>query len=391
MTLAYFDCFSGAAGDMIVGALLDAGASIDQVRRNLSLLDVSGYSVEAAKITKQGFAATQFTVHVEPGDQPHRRLRDVLDILKAPALPDRIARQARSIFEKLAAAEAQAHGTDADSVHFHEVGAVDAIVDVVAAVTALDQLEVDRVVCSPICVGSGTVRTAHGELPVPAPGTAVLLKGVPVTGGEEPGELITPTGAAILTAVADTFGPLPSMTPHAVGYGAGQRESAHRPNVLRVMLGTVADDAETDEVVILEASGDDTTGEAVGYCMERLLNAGALDAYCLPIYMKKSRPGSLLTVISTFADADRLADIIFAETTTFGVRRSTARRSKLCREHETVETPFGAVRMKVGRRGGRVITASPEYEDCRRIAKEKNLTLRAVANAAVVAWERARS
>jgi uncharacterized protein (TIGR00299 family) protein len=386
MTTAYFDCFSGAAGDMIVGSLLDAGASIDAIRETLSKLNVSGYSVKAEKMTKQGFASTRFIVDVGSGDPDHRHLKDILAILDEADLPDPVKTQSRAVFSKLGAAEAEVHGSTIEKIHFHEVGAVDAIVDVVAAASALHQLGIDRVVCSPICVGSGTVRMAHGELPVPAPATAILLRGVPIIASNEPGERTTPTGAAILTTLADYFGALPNMTTRAIGYGAGAREGLHRPNLLRVMLGTVVAEAERDEVVVLETAIDDCTGEALGHTMERLLNAGALDAYCLPIQMKKSRPGSLLTAICSFADADRLEAIIFAETTTFGIRRSTARRSKLSREHQTVETPFGAVRIKIGRRGDQVVSASPEFEDCRRIAIEKGVPLRTVEDAARAAW-----
>ncbi len=388
MSMAYFDCFSGAAGDMIVGALLDAGATLDRVRETLSGLDVSGYAVNAEKVTKQGFAATRFSVDVGSGDDHHRHLKDIVAIINGSELPETVKTRSATAFTKLAAAEAEVHGSTIGKVHFHEVGAVDAIVDVVAAMAALDELSVGRVVCSPICVGSGTVQMAHGVLPVPAPATALLLRGVPLVASHEAGERTTPTGAAILTTLADHFGPLPDVTPRAIGYGAGTREGVHRPNLLRVILGDVVADAERDEVVVLETAIDDCTGEAIGHAIDRLLNAGALDAYCSPIQMKKSRPGSLLTVISSFADADRLEAMLFAETTTFGIRRTTACRSKLSREHEAVDTPHGPVRMKVGRRGGEIISVSPEYEDCRRIATEKGLPLRIVEDAARAAWHR---
>jgi uncharacterized protein (TIGR00299 family) protein len=231
----------------------------------------------------------------------------------------------------------------------------------------------------------------HGILPVPAPATAVLLEGVPIAATNETGELTTPTGAAILTTIADSFGPLPAMTPTATGYGAGTRDGTERPNLLRVMLGNAGTNAETDEVVILEANIDDCTAEVLAHCLDRLLNAGALDAYCLPIYMKKSRPGTLVTVISSPADVDRLEALIFAETTTFGVRRTDARRSKLSREHQTVQTPLGAIRIKVGSRGGQVITAAPEFEDCRQIAQDNGLTLKEVMTTALRVWEKTRS
>lgn len=390
MNTAYFDCFSGASGDMIVGALIDAGASLEGLRDALSRLNVAGYAISASKITKQALAATRFEVTVESADQPHRHLRDIVAILESSDLGDRVKQHAIRVFQRLAEAEAQVHGTDVNAVHFHEVGAVDAIVDVVATVSALDQLQVQRVICSPICVGSGTVQCDHGVLPVPAPATAVLLRGQPIAECDEPGELTTPTGAALLTTLAESFGPLPSMTIRTVGYGAGTRDGVHRPNVLRVILGDPSPAGSTDEVVVLETAVDDTTGEAVGHCLERLFDAGALDAYCLPIYMKKSRPGLLLTVLSSVAEADRLEAVIFAETTTFGVRRYRARRTKLDREHRDVDTPWGRVRVKIGRRGRDVVTVAPEYEDCRRVAADSRVALRDVLNAALRGWEAVR-
>ncbi len=389
MTIAYFDCFSGAAGDMIVGALIDAGAPFDPLRDILAGLNVPGYRVEAVKVSRRHFAATQFRVHVDPGDKPHRHLKDVLAILHAGQLPPAVRARAEHIFTRLAEAEATAHGVPVEQIHFHEVGAIDAIVDVVAAVAALDLLGVTQVICSPLVVGSGTVRAEHGLMPVPAPGTAALLKGVPIAACDnEPGELLTPTGAAVLTTLADRYGPLPAMTLQAIGYGAGTREARHRPNLLRVILGSPAADPGGDEVVILEANLDDCTGEAVGHCLDELLEAGALDAYCLPIHMKKSRPGLILTALADATHVDRLEEIIFRETTTFGIRRWTARRSRLTREHQTVQTPFGPVRMKIGRKAGQVVTASPEFDDCRRLAREGGVALRQVMDAARAAWER---
>jgi uncharacterized protein (TIGR00299 family) protein len=388
MTIAYFDCFSGAAGDMIVGALIDAGAPVDRLREILDGLNVPGFRIEAEKVSKQHFAATRFCVHVEPGDKPHRHLKDVLGILHAGKLSECVRADAARIFTRLAEAEAVAHGVPVEKIHFHEVGAIDAIVDVVAAVAALDLLGVRQVICSPLVVGSGVVRAEHGAMPVPAPGTAALLRGVPIAECDEPGELLTPTGAAVLTTLAERYGPLPSLTPQAIGYGVGTREGRHRPNLLRVILGSPIGDPGADEVVILEANLDDCTGEAVGHCLDRLFEAGALDAYCLPIQMKKSRPGLILTALADPADVDRLEDIIFRETTTFGVRRQSARRSRLAREHQTVQTPFGTVRMKIGRKAGHVVTASPEFEDCRRLAHEAGVALRMVMDAARSAWER---
>ena len=388
MTLAYFDCFSGASGDMILGALVDAGVPVEVLRERLSGLAVGGYSLVAERVVKQGFTATQVRVELnESEDVPHRRLKDVLSIIESGGLPPAVRDQAVAIFTRLAEAEARAHGTEVENVHFHEVGAVDAIVDVVGAVLALDELKVSRILCSPIPTGSGTVKCAHGVIPVPAPATVALLDGVPLLSTDEPGELTTPTGAAILTTLAESFGPLPGMTLRRWGCGAGRRDGLHRPNLLRVLLGESSPDSAADEVVVLESNLDDVSSEAVGFCVGKLLDAGALDAYTVPITMKKSRPGVVLTVLAHPTDAGRMEEIIFRETTAFGIRRHAARREKLERRHETVETRFGPIRVKVGSREGVICTTSPEYEDCRRAAETCGAPLKEVIRAATKAWE----
>ncbi|MCH7995814.1 MAG: nickel pincer cofactor biosynthesis protein LarC, partial [Planctomycetes bacterium] len=278
MTVAYFDCFSGAAGDMIVASLIDAGADEQALREGLSSLAVAGYTLKIEKIRKQGFAATRFLVELDStAPQPHRHLADVVEIIRSGNLPDRVRQNSIEVFERLAKAEAQVHGTSVDKVHFHEVGAVDAIVDVVGAMLALQTLGVERVVCSPIPVGSGTVKCAHGVMPIPAPATAELLQGVPLAETDETGELITPTGAAVLTTLADEFGPLPAMSVSAIGYGAGTRDGAAVPNLLRVFLGAASDSDDADSVTVLETNLDDASGEIVGYTIERALQMGALD------------------------------------------------------------------------------------------------------------------
>lgn len=385
MSIAYLDCFNGAAGDMIVAALLDAGADAERLRHDLSSLPLEGYTLEIAKVKKQGFAATRFVVHLEARAQPHRHLKDVLHILEHANLPEAIMEKASRVFMRLAVAEAAVHGTTTDKVHFHEVGAVDAIIDVVAALLALDQLAIETIICSPVPVGSGTVRCDHGVMPVPAPAVAELLKGVPLAATDEPGELTTPTGAALLTSLAQTYGPCPEMTPRAVGYGAGTRDGQTRPNVLRVLVGEANSEGAIDEVVVLEANLDDTTPEVIGYCLERLLAEGALDAYAVPIHMKKSRAAVLLTALCTADKADQMEHLMLMETTTFGVRRHSARRSKLVRRHDSVSTPFGTVRIKVGEGRG-VVTAAPEFEDCRALAAARGVALREVMIAAQVAW-----
>ncbi|MGD2111243.1 MAG: nickel pincer cofactor biosynthesis protein LarC [Phycisphaerae bacterium] len=386
MNVAYFDCFSGAGGDMIVASLIDAGADAQTLREGLSGLGVEGYALSIERINKQGFAATRFHVQLDRDcSQPHRHLKDVVGVLERSTLSASVQRRAVSVFTRLAEAEAKVHGTTVEQVHFHEVGAVDALLDVVGAVLGLELLGVERVVCSAVPTGSGTVVCEHGVIPVPAPATAELLRGVPLASTEETGELLTPTAAAVLTTLAVEFGPLPAMTVRSVGHGAGTRDGKRVANVLRVMVGECADDADTDSISVVEANLDDATPEVTGHCMERLFAAGALDVYAVPIQMKKSRPGVVLTALCEHARAAELEAIIFAETPTFGVRRHSVTRAKMRRRHETVSTRFGEIRMKVGERGG-VVTASPEYEDCQSAAKKHGAALRDVMAAANAAW-----
>lgn len=389
MNIAYFDCFSGAGGDMIVAALIDAGADVEALKKGLSALKVGGYDLSIERVTKQGLAATRFHVQLDAdAPQPQRHLRHVLEILNSSALSEGVRDKACRVFERLAEAEAAVHGTTVEKVHFHEVGAVDAIIDVVGAVLALELLGVDRVVCGPMVTGSGTVTCEHGTLPVPAPATAKLLEGVPISSCDEIGELTTPTGAAILTTLAHHFGPLPSMTLKTLGYGAGMREGRGRPNVLRVILGESADEAnDVDQIAVLETNLDDATPQVVGHCMEKLMAAGALDVYVVPIHMKKWRTGILLTVLCTLEQSATMERILFTETPTFGIRARIVRRLILKRRLEMVATQFGDIRMKVGERDG-VVTASPEFEDCRAAALKHGVALREVIAAANAVWAR---
>jgi len=387
MTTAYFDCFSGASGDMILGALLDVGADLEALRRNLAGLSIEGCTLAAEKVTKQGLAATQVTVAGPAGgDAPHRSFGTIRQIIENADLSQRVKGQAVAVFQRLAEAEATVHRCPVEKVHFHEVGAVDAIADIVGAVAALEGLGVERVICSPIPTGSGTVTCAHGVLPVPAPATADLLRGVPLAECDELGELITPTGAALLTTLAESFGPLPAMTIERIGYGAGRRQGRARPNVLRVLLGKPAAGGDADEIAVLEANLDDVSPEVVGHCLERLLAAGALDAYVVPIYMKKSRPAMLLTVLAETSGVAELEALVFAETTTLGIRRQTARRSKLSRRIDRVDTRFGPIRVKVGQRGSEVITIAPEYDDCDQATRRHHVALRVVMDEARRVW-----
>lgn len=389
MRCGHFDCFSGAAGDMILGALIDAGCPLETMRETVDKLGLPGVDLTAERVRRHGLAATLACVRVEPDSQKtHRNLPQILRIIDQAALESRVTENATAVFQRLAEAEAHAHGTAIEEVHFHEVGAADAIVDIVCACAGVAALGLERITCASIPTGSGTVTCAHGVLPVPAPATAELLRGCPVRGCDETGELTTPTGAALLTTLADAFGPLPEMVVMAVGCGAGTREGRGRPNLLRLFVGQMvsSDAAEHDTVTILEAHVDDATGQLLGYACERLLEAGALDAYTVPIIMKKGRPGQLLTVLCRPGDADGMEAIVFGETSTFGVRRYDARRTKLARQHVTVETRFGPLRVKVGRRGDQLAQAWPEYEDCAAAARRAGVPLRDVQQEALRVW-----
>lgn len=390
MATLYFDCFSGAAGDMLVGALIDAGADFEKIRAVLGSLELTDYAVGATKIRKQGFAATQFSVDVDPAvSQPHRHLSDIRAILNNANLDPSIRETADQIFTRLAEAEAAAHGIDVEKVHFHEVGAVDSIVDIVAAAAAISQFGATRICCSPIVTGIGTVRCDHGVMPVPAPATAHLLRSVPLATSDQNAELITPTAAAILTQVCDQFGVLPAMTIERIGMGAGTRDNPDRPNLMRVLVGSDSGSGfETDTVAVIEANLDDCSGEWMAHCVSRLMESGARDAFTTPTYMKKGRPGFLLTVLCEPGQAEKLEAIIFAETTTFGVRRHLAERRKLRRKIVAVSTRFGDIRIKRGAIEDGAETVSPEFEDCVAAARRCGVAVRVVADAAVSAWRK---
>jgi uncharacterized protein (TIGR00299 family) protein len=375
---------------MILAACINAGLDVEALREQLASLGVEGFRIEASPVRKQGFAATQFEVICDPNSaRPHRHLKHILEILDRSTLREPIRRRACSVFTRLAEAEAAVHGTTIEKVHFHEVGAIDAIVDIVGACVAMDLLGIEQIVASAIPPGSGSVRCDHGVMPVPAPATAELLKGIPLAACDEPGELITPTGAAILTTLAERFGPMPAMTIERIGVGAGRRDGQTRPNVLRVLIGqpvSTTGDEEADEVLVLQANLDDVTGQVLGHVCEKLLEAGALDVFTTPIYMKKNRPATEISVLAPQSARTTMEEILFAETTTFGVRSYTVRRSKLSRAIETVLTKVGRIRIKVGRRGQRVVRVSPEFEDCREAARQHDRPLLEVMETARRAW-----
>jgi uncharacterized protein (TIGR00299 family) protein len=387
----YFECLSGAAGDMIIAAMLDAGMDVEVLRRELARLNLAGFRVEAEKVRRNGIAATHFHVLMLEHDHEHRHLHHVEKIIDASALSGRVKRDAKRVFGRLARAEADVHGTSVEEVHFHEVGAIDAIVDIVGAAICLEAMGIERVEVSPLRTGTGFVECAHGRLPVPAPATAELLKGYPTAPGDVEAELLTPTGAAVLTTLGERFGAMPAMTVSAVGYGAGTRDLGGTPNVLRAFVGECESRATADRVCVLETNIDDMPAELFEVLFERLFAAGALDVFTTSIQMKKGRPAVMLSVITGEDGRARAEEIIFRETTTFGVRSTVMDRRKLDRETVTVSTPLGELRVKLGRLDGEIVTVSPEYEDCRRTAAERNVPLKNVYDEARLAARRLRT
>ncbi len=391
--LLYVDATAGAAGDMILAALIDTGAPEARIRRALNTLPLEGWTWRATRVRRAGIAARRIEVRLRQ-DSPPRRLREVRRILEAGDLSPQVRRRALRVFERLFAAEARVHGRPVGQTHLHEAGAADAIVDVVGACLALEILGAERVVVSPLVSGSGRVRCAHGEYPVPAPATAELLRGVPVEAGPHSGERLTPTGAAILTTLAEAWGPLPPMNIEAVGYGAGERDDPHVANVVRVFLGTGLEgqgQQRDAEACVIEFTLDDAPPQLVAYAVERLLAEGALDVFTASVQMKKGRPGHHVTVLARPEDLARLARTIFAETTTLGLRYRREGRIELARAHERAATPWGPVRVKLGRLEGEVVQVWPEYEDCAVLARRHRVPLKLVQQAALAGYAASRT
>jgi len=382
MRIGYFDCFSGASGDMILGALVDAGLPLDALQAAIAGLGVSGIELSAETVKRGAFRGTLVHVTTAEHGHPHRHLADITRIIEAADLPPEVQRDAARIFQRLAEAEATAHGAVIEKIHFHEVGALDAIADIVGSAWGMRRLGLDAIHVSPVNLGSGFVKGAHGTMPVPAPGTAALLAGFAAYGSEIPIELTTPTGAAILTTLACAHGPMPAMTIERVAYGAGQREIAAQPNLLRLIIGDDTGGLDRDHVSVLEANVDDMNPQFFEPLLDRLFEAGALDVSLTPLLMKKSRPGTLLTVLTEPRDADRLASLILAHSTTFGVRTCTAARWKRPRDFVTAMTSYGPVRVKRGWDGDRPAILAPEYEDCRRLAAAAGVSIQTVYDAA---------
>jgi pyridinium-3,5-bisthiocarboxylic acid mononucleotide nickel chelatase len=389
MKLAYFDCFSGISGDMVLGAVVDAGCDLALLRAELQSLQVSGWSISSERVWKNGMSGTFVRVTTEDQTK-HRSLSEILEIFDKSQLTDCVRKNASAIFQKLGEAEASVHDVPLEKIHFHEVGAIDAIVDVVGACISFESFGVQKFACSPLNVGGGTAKMAHGVLPVPAPATAKLLQGKPTYSNGVQRELVTPTGAAIVATLCDHFGPQPAMNVSAIGYGAGSADLEGQPNVVRIMIGEAAEKVVpgfNEEISVIEANLDDMNPQIYGYFQEKALAAGALDVYTTPVQMKKNRPGTLLTLLCKPQDANALMSLIFAETTTFGARTYTAQRRTLPRESVRVHTQFGDVRIKLSRVNGHIQHVAPEFEDCRKLAVEKNVPLQRVIADALRAYE----
>jgi uncharacterized protein (TIGR00299 family) protein len=423
MRIAYLDCFSGISGDMFLGAMIDAGVPAKIFEKAVEALAV-GAKLQISRVNRSGISATKVDVltrgeadkprqasghghdHGDPHSHGHdhtsadhqhgRGLNEIRELIGKADFNESAKKTAIAIFERLGLAEAKIHDVPIDKIHFHEVGAVDALVDITCAAIGSEALGVDEIVCSPLNVGGGTVTCAHGTFPVPAPATVELLKGAPVYSSGIEAELVTPTGAAIVRTLASRFAPFPQVKIDHVGYGAGTRDFPGHANVLRITIGEVEMRAEKnapatqhDTISVLEANLDDLNPQVFGYVMERLLESGALDVFGVPVQMKKNRPGTLLTILARPEDADKLAQIVFAETTTLGVRHREEHRQVLARKWETVSTRFGDVRMKIASMNGTITSFAPEYEDCRRIATAQRVPLKAVMQEAVQEYLRA--
>lgn len=382
MKIAYLDCISGISGDMTLGALVDAGVELAALQSGIDSLGLPHCRLVAEEVKKKGFRATQITVEHVP-EHAHRHLHHIVEMIDGSSLTDPQKDLAKRIFTRLGEAEAKVHGTTIRKVHFHEVGAVDSIADIVGAAIGWDLLGVQRIVASPIPTGKGTIEIAHGRVSVPAPATAELLQGIPLRESDVDCELTTPTGAAIVATLVDSFGPLPSFTVERIGYGAGQRDLDEQANVLRLLVGQTTDvGRESDQVLVVETNLDDVTGERIGHCIDQLWQAGALDVYTTAIQMKKNRPAVKVTVLCEMSDLDRLEEILFRETGTLGVRRWLTSRHKMERKPYTVDTRWGTVEGKLSFMSGEPINFSPEYDSCRAIAAEYRVSLQDVYDAA---------
>lgn len=391
MKLAYFDCFSGISGDMVLGALVDAGVDLRELESELRKLNLEGWNISAEKVQRKAIRATKVNVETQESHH-HRHLSPILKMIDQAALAPRAAERARQIFRRLGEAEAKVHNISIEKVHFHEVGAVDSIIDIVGSAIGFELLGIDTFACSIMDVGSGRVQTEHGLLPVPAPATVELLRDAPTFSSGIEKELVTPTGAAIATTLSTQYAAMPAMTLKSIGYGAGSADLPQQPNVLRLMTGEMigerpGESADAGEhwdapIAVIEANLDDMSPQIYGYFAEQALAAGALDIFSTAVQMKKNRPGQLVTLLCEPSNLKPLIDLIFRETTTIGIRTHEVRRQTLARESVPVETPLGTIRMKISRLNGTLLNAAPEYEDCRKIATQKGLPLKQVLSTA---------
>lgn len=389
MKIVYFDCFAGASGDMILGSLMDAGLSLETLKSELTKLRLTHYDLQVTSVTKRGISGSQALVQIDDRHHHHhhRHLQDIENIIQKSDLDETVKRRSIRIFHRLAEAEAKVHQTTVDHIHFHEVGAMDAIIDVVGSVAGLVALGVGRIYCSPLHVGCGTVECAHGTLPVPAPATAELIKGKPVYSTGVQGELLTPTGAAILTTLASGFGPMPPMTVETIGYGAGTSEPAI-PNLLRLIIGESSEEIEgyeLERVAVAETNIDDMNPQIYDYLIQKMLDMGALDVFLVPMQMKKNRPGTLVTVICAPERIGEFADFLMRETTTIGLRWRIDNRIKAHRSIKEVSTLYGPIKVKIAEVNGSIINVTPEYEDCKRLALEKKVPLKEIMEQARIA------
>jgi len=379
MKIAYFDCCAGISGDMVLGALVDSGLDVSILRRELAKLHLGDYSISASKDERHHITGTNIKVRFKESGH-HRTFKEIKNIINKSRLTTKVKVLSTSIFENLAKAEAKVHGCRVDDVHFHEVGAIDSIVDIVGTAIGIEKLGVGQVYASPLPLGSGWVKTSHGRMPVPAPATLELLKGVPVASSPATSELTTPTGAAIIKTLSLSFGNMPHMEIEGTGYGIGDRSFKEIPNILRLIIGKGT--GSTERLIIVETNMDDMNPQIYEYLMSRLFKNGALDVFLMPIQMKKGRPAILLKVLCPENKKGNIIDTIFEETTTIGVRTYEVERHCLERRIENVSTPYGKVRVKVAERNGKVLNIQPEYEDCKEIAEKKKLPLKEVMDSA---------
>jgi pyridinium-3,5-bisthiocarboxylic acid mononucleotide nickel chelatase len=400
MRTLYFDCFAGASGDMILGALIASGVELEAFKQQLSLLRLTGYAIDFETVDRSGISATYARVQI-PHEHGHRHLSDILKIIYDSRLSDNIKDRAARIFTRLAEAEARVHNEPVEQIHFHEVGAIDAIIDVVGAAIGFELLGIERFVSSALHVGSGTVEMDHGRYPVPPPAVAELLKGVPFYSTDIVGELVTPTGAAIITTLCADYGPIPPLKLERTGYGAGTREYKKFPNALRVLVGeeqpsvtttSAGSMPSTDERLwMIETNMDDISPQILGHVMERAFDLGALDCYFTSVQMKKNRPGVLLSILCREEQRATLSELLFSETTTLGIRTYQVARRSLKRTIVSVETQYGPIDVKVAQLNGHIIKEMPEYEQCRQAAREANVPLRVVEEAARKAFAKGSS